>query len=39
MELGGATDDIFIHIALLKHFGSVIEYQPGVGETGEVSGQ
>lgn len=43
MELGGATDDIFIHIALLKHFGSVAEYQPGVPdgdtETGEEAGQ
>jgi hypothetical protein len=39
MELGGATDDIFIHIALLKHFGSVVEYQPGVGETGKLSAQ
>ncbi|WP_284125684.1 M28 family peptidase [Parerythrobacter aestuarii] len=29
MELGGATDDIFLHIALLHHFGSVTEYQPG----------
>jgi aminopeptidase YwaD len=39
MELGGATDDIFIHVALLKHFGSVSEYLPGVGETGKLSGQ
>lgn len=39
LELGGATDDIFIHIALLKHFGSVVEYQPGVGETGKLSAQ
>lgn len=39
MELGGATDDIFIHIALLKHFGSLAEYQPGIGETGEGTGQ
>ncbi|ABC63512.1 hypothetical protein ELI_07100 [Erythrobacter litoralis HTCC2594] len=29
LELGGATDDIFTHIALLQHFGSVQKYQPG----------
>ncbi|WP_435417416.1 M28 family peptidase [Parerythrobacter aurantius] len=29
LELGGATDDIFLHVALLKHFGSVARYQPG----------
>ena len=39
MELGGATDDIFIHIGLLSHFGSVSEYQPGVPESGEGTGQ
>lgn len=39
MELGGATDDIFIHIALLRHFGSLAEYQPGVMEKAEGSGQ
>ncbi|GAA4039412.1 M28 family peptidase [Parerythrobacter jejuensis] len=29
MELGGATDDIFLHIALLKHFGSTVAYPVG----------
>lgn len=29
LELGGATDDIFTHIALLEHFGSVEAYRPG----------
>ena len=29
MELGGATDDIFTHIALLDHFGSVEAYRLG----------
>ena len=29
MELGGATDDIFTHVALLRHFGNVASYQPG----------
>lgn len=29
MELGGATTDIFTHVALLKHFGNVATYQPG----------
>ena len=29
LELGGATDDIFTHVALLKHFGNVGTYQPG----------
>lgn len=39
MELGGATDDIFIHIALLKHFGSVAEYQPGAPDIMAGEGQ
>ncbi|UIP05603.1 M28 family peptidase [Erythrobacter sp. SDW2] len=39
MELGGATDDIFIHVALLRHFGSVAEYQPGMMEKVEASAQ
>ncbi|ANU07821.1 M28 family peptidase [Paraurantiacibacter namhicola] len=30
IELGGATDDIFTHVALLKHFGSVDMYTPPV---------
>ena len=36
IELGGATDDIFTHIALLKHFGSVAEYQPGEDESEDL---
>lgn len=39
LELGGATDDIFIHIALLRHFGSVAQYQPGAGETAKAAQQ
>lgn len=39
LELGGATDDIFIHIALLKHFGSVTRYRPGAVKQAEDAGQ
>lgn len=29
MELGGATEDIFLHVALLKYFGNEASYTPG----------
>lgn len=32
LELGGATDDIFLHVALLRHFGSVASYRPGAAK-------
>lgn len=35
LELGGATDDIFLHIALLQYFGSVSSYQPGAAKAEE----
>ncbi|MCR2833639.1 M28 family peptidase [Parerythrobacter lacustris] len=29
MELGGATEDIFLHVELLRYFGNEVSYTPG----------
>ena len=39
MELGGATDDIFTHVALLRHFGSVERYTPPAPGVPENAGE